>query len=174
MPQFANDYNIKILVLYLCSAYIAVKSGNFCLRISPEAPFYWKLAYIVPRLRKSVPVLQVWGSAPTPPTPPVFRRILLISVSKVWRLFGGSVSFSKPPNFDLSYAVSLNAASIISCKSKELVIPIGKTWSRPEQPSKVGSLWFGLSTPFQSIYGRVSFILPTKQWFWNTYKISPL
>ena len=50
------------------STFIVVKSGNFCLRVSPEAPFYWKL----PRT-----IFQVWGSAPAPPTLPVFRVVLL-------------------------------------------------------------------------------------------------
>ena len=39
------------------------KIGNFCLRVPPEAPFYWKLLKICIQnakdMRKDVPILQV-------------------------------------------------------------------------------------------------------------------
>ena len=51
------------------------------LKISPEAPFNWKLLKFgivsAKGIRKYLPVLQVGGSAPAPPTPPVFRVVLL-------------------------------------------------------------------------------------------------
>ena len=51
------------------------------LKVSPKAPFYWKLLIfgIVSDkgIRKNVPVLQVGGHAPTPLAPPVFRVVLL-------------------------------------------------------------------------------------------------
>ena len=43
--------------------FILVKSGNFCLRVSPEALFYWKLLKIGIRnakdIRKDVLIFQV-------------------------------------------------------------------------------------------------------------------
>ena len=51
------------------------------LKVSPETPFYWKLLIIgivsAKRIRKILPVLQVGGHAPVPPTPQVFRVIFL-------------------------------------------------------------------------------------------------
>ena len=51
------------------------------LKVSPEAPFNWKLLIFgivsAKRIRKILPVLQVCGSTPAPPTPPVFRVVLL-------------------------------------------------------------------------------------------------
>ena len=57
------------------------KSGNFCLRVPPEALFYWKLLKIglpiVKDIRKDVTIFQVWQFASAPPTPPVFLVVLL-------------------------------------------------------------------------------------------------
>ena len=51
------------------------------LKVSPEAPFYWKLLIIgkvsAKGIRKNVPGLQVGGHTPAPPTPPAFRAVLL-------------------------------------------------------------------------------------------------
>ena len=45
------------------STFIVVKSGNFCLRVSPEDSFYWKLLKIGIRsgkdITKDVPIFQV-------------------------------------------------------------------------------------------------------------------
>ena len=45
------------------------------------APFNWKLLKIgsvsLRDIRKNVPILQVGGSSPAPPTPPVIRIVLL-------------------------------------------------------------------------------------------------
>ena len=53
-------------------------SGGF--RVSPEAPFIWKLLYIgilrAKGLDKNVPNLEVGGAAPIPPTPPVIWVVL--------------------------------------------------------------------------------------------------
>ena len=51
------------------STFIVVKIGKFCLRVPPEAPFYWKLLKIGIRsakdISKDVSILQEWGSVPT-------------------------------------------------------------------------------------------------------------
>ena len=51
------------------------------LKVSPVAPFYWKLLIIsivrTKGIRKNIPVLQVGGHAPAHSTTPVFRVILL-------------------------------------------------------------------------------------------------
>ena len=57
---------------------IVERCGNF-FRDPPEPPFYWKLLKIGIRnakgIRKDVPIFQVLGSNPVPPTPPVFRVV---------------------------------------------------------------------------------------------------
>ena len=69
-------------------------SGNFYLRFSLEAPFYWKLLTIgihsTKDIRKMSPVFHVWEFATALPSLPVFRVVLLPTELKVWRLFGGS------------------------------------------------------------------------------------
>ena len=51
------------------------------LKVSPEASFNWKLLIFriasTKGIRKNLPVLQVGGSTSAPPTPPVFRVVLL-------------------------------------------------------------------------------------------------
>ena len=42
-------------------------------------------------IRKDVPIFQIGGSAPVPPTPPVFRAVLLHTVASGKILFRGSV-----------------------------------------------------------------------------------
>ena len=48
------------------------KNEKVCLRVSSEAPFYWKLLKIGTRsakdIRNDVPIFQDWGSAPASPT----------------------------------------------------------------------------------------------------------
>ena len=77
------------------STFIAVKRDYFGLRVSPEAPFYWKLFKIGIRsakdIRKDVLIFQVKGSAPAPPTPPVFRVVLYHTEASGQRLLRHSV-----------------------------------------------------------------------------------
>ena len=49
--------------------------------------------YCVKDIRKDVPILQVWGSTPASPTPPVFRVILLHTEASGERFFRGSVYY---------------------------------------------------------------------------------
>ena len=57
------------------STFIVVKSGNFCMKVSPEAPFYWNLLKIGIRSAKDIikddHIFQVWGSALATPRPPL-------------------------------------------------------------------------------------------------------
>ena len=43
-------------------------------------------------ISRNVPVLQVWGSAPVPPTPPVLSVVLLHTEAGAERLFEGRVA----------------------------------------------------------------------------------
>ena len=74
-------------------------SGNFCLRVPPEAPFYWKLFKIgmpsVKYMRKDVLIFQVWESAPAAPPLPVFTVVVLPHTeASGQRLFRRSVHIS--------------------------------------------------------------------------------
>ena len=62
--------------------FFVVKSGNLCLRIPPEA---------AKDIRKDDIIFQVSGSAPAPPTPPVFRVVLYHSEAIGQRLLRRSV-----------------------------------------------------------------------------------
>ena len=77
------------------STFIVVKSGNLCLRIPPEAPFYWKFLRIgiqrAKDMRKDGLIFQVWGSALATPTPPVFRGVLYHTEPSGQTLLGRSV-----------------------------------------------------------------------------------
>ena len=59
---FGRNFRTKI------STFIVVKNGNLCLKIPPEASFYWKLVRIVIRsvkdIRKYGHIFQVLGSQP--------------------------------------------------------------------------------------------------------------
>ena len=72
------------------SAFIVVKSGNFCLRVCHEALFDWKFFKIgsisVKDLRKNVPILQAGWPALDPPKLPVLRVVLLQSEAFAKRL----------------------------------------------------------------------------------------
>ena len=78
------------------STFIVVKSGNLCLKIPPEASFYWKLVRIVIRsvkdIRKYGHIFQVWGFALATSTPPVFRVVLYHTEASGQTLLGGSVN----------------------------------------------------------------------------------
>ena len=58
------------------------KSENFCLKVSPVAPFYWKLLKIgihsAKDIRKDAHVLQVRGSAPAPPSKSCQRSLWML------------------------------------------------------------------------------------------------
>ena len=62
------------------SAFIVVKSENFCLRVCYEALFDWKFFKIdsvsFKGLIKNVPILQAGWPALDPPTLPVLRVVL--------------------------------------------------------------------------------------------------
>ena len=72
--------NFHFLLLF-----IEVKSGNFSLRICHEAPFLQIGSVSVREIIKNVLFLQVFW--PAPPTPPLFRVVLLHTQLKVKRLF---------------------------------------------------------------------------------------
>ena len=70
------------------------------LKVSPEAPFNWKLLIIgivsAKGIRKNVPDLQVGGPAPASPTPPVFRVVLLHTEGAGKDTWPGIVSMDLP------------------------------------------------------------------------------
>ena len=76
------------------STFIIVKSGNLCLRIPPEAPFYWKLlrelAYVVPRTwEKMASIFKFEGQH----LPLVFRAVLYHTQASGQTLLGRSVCY---------------------------------------------------------------------------------
>ena len=70
-----TNYQTKI------SAFIVVKSGNFCLRVCHPSLFDWNFFKIgsvsVKDIRKNDPILRVGGSSPVLSTPPVVWVVLL-------------------------------------------------------------------------------------------------
>ena len=79
-----TNYQTKI------SAFIVVKSGNFCLRVCHPSLFDWNFFKIgsvsVKDLTKNVPTLQVgWPTLDTP-TLPVLSVVLLRTVASAKRL----------------------------------------------------------------------------------------
>ena len=73
------------------------KKGQFCLRVCPKVPFYWKLFKIGIRsakdIRKDEHIFQIWGSALATPRPPVSRVVLEHTEPSGQTLIGGSVHF---------------------------------------------------------------------------------
>ena len=67
------EQKFQLLLWYL-------KMGNLCLRIPPEAPFYWKLLrngiQSAKDIRKCGLIFQHWVSKSASPTLPVFREVL--------------------------------------------------------------------------------------------------
>ena len=77
---FVSKSDYSALVLNVAKISVEIAGFRQSLRVCHEAPFYWKLLKIgsvsVRDIRKSVPNLQVGGSAPVPPTPPIIRVVL--------------------------------------------------------------------------------------------------
>ena len=94
VQQFSIKWSFRRNSQTKMSAFIVVKSDNFCLIVSPEAPFYWNLliidivvkAFSAKDIAKKVPN---FTSRPAPPTLPIIRLVLLHT--EYGRLFGGSV-----------------------------------------------------------------------------------
>ena len=79
-----TNYQTKI------SAFIVVKSGNFCLRVCHPSLFDWNFFKIgsvgVKDLTKNVPVFQAGWPALDPPSLPVVRVVLLFTEAFAKRL----------------------------------------------------------------------------------------
>ena len=74
---------------------ITLKMTSQSLRVSLEAPFYWKLLLIsivsTKWKKQNFSVLQVGGPTPAPPTPPVLRAVLLHTEEPGKDIFPGNV-----------------------------------------------------------------------------------
>ena len=82
--SFRRNSQIKIATFYYN------KSGNFCWRVPPEAPFYRKLLKIGIRSAKDIKICPHFSSlrvCPALPTPPVLRLVLLHTEASGKRLF---------------------------------------------------------------------------------------
>ena len=100
----------------------------------------------MPRQLKNVPFFKVWGTAPAPPTLPVFGVVLLLTELKVWRLFGGSVCF-----FYSLYLVVFLMLLFVEHLPKELMlemiwfIKMWPDWQMKAYFSWSKEIYFGIS-----------------------------
>ena len=83
--RFGRNSQTKI------STFNVVKNGNFCLGVSPEGLFYWKLLKIGIQSDKDIKKLFFKFEGLPLPTLPVFRVVLLHTEASGERLFRGSV-----------------------------------------------------------------------------------